>query len=146
MRASAHLARDFALTEQGDLVTGAESRIAALRGFEEVGDRWGLVMSLLPIGSDHSLRGEYAQAIATFERTVALSSELGTEDYLYLSKAGLARERRRSGGLAGAFRDLHAAHRQAREQGQLRLEANILVGLANVHRRAGDLTRSDATT
>ncbi|MGV9338419.1 BTAD domain-containing putative transcriptional regulator [Streptomyces sp. NPDC003688] len=145
VRASAHLARDFALTEQGDLVTGAGSRIAALRGFEEVGDRWGLVMSLLPIGRDHSLRGEYPQAIAVFERTVALSSELGTEDYLYLSKARLARERRRSGDLAGAFRDLHAAHRQARERGQLRLEANILVGLANVYRRAGDLAQSDAT-
>ncbi|MFD5078998.1 BTAD domain-containing putative transcriptional regulator [Streptomyces sp. NPDC058371] len=145
VRAGAHLARDFALTEQGDLVTGAESRIEALRGFEEVGDRWGIVMSLLPIGRDHSLRGEYPQAIATFERTVALSSELGTEDYLYLSKARLARERRRSGDLAGAFRDLHAAHRQAREHGQLRLEANILVGLANVHRRAGDLAQSDAT-
>ncbi|WP_354383470.1 BTAD domain-containing putative transcriptional regulator [Streptomyces sp. PvR034] len=145
VRASAHLARDFALTERGDLVTGADSRIEALRGFERVGDRWGLVMSLLPIGRDHSLRGEYPQAIATFERTVALSSELGTEDYLYLSKARLARERRRSGDLAGAFRDLYAAHRQARERGQLRLEANILVGLANVHRRAGDLARSDAT-
>lgn len=145
VRASAHLARDFALTEQGDLVTGADSRIEALRGFEEVGDRWGLVMSLLPIGRDHSLRGEYPQAIATFERTVALSSELGTEDYLYLSKARLARERRRSGDLAGAFRDLRAAHRQAREHGQLRLEANILVGLANVYRRAGDLAQSDAT-
>ncbi|MBW5481189.1 ATP-binding protein, partial [Streptomyces bambusae] len=145
VRASAHLARDFALTEEGDLVTGAGSRLAALRGFEEVGDRWGLVMSLFPIGRDHSLRGEYPQAIATFERTVALSSELGTEDYLYLSKARLARERRRSGDLEGAFRDLHAAHRQARERGQLRLEANILVGLANVHRRAGDLAQSDAT-
>lgn len=145
VRASAHLARDFALTEQGDLITGAESRIEALRGFEEVGDRWGLVMSLLPIGRDHSLRGEYPQAIATFERTVALSSELGTEDYLYLSKARLARERRRSGDLAGALRDLRAAHRQAREHGQLRLEANILVGLANVYRRAGDLAQSDAT-
>ncbi|MGW7199174.1 BTAD domain-containing putative transcriptional regulator [Streptomyces chryseus] len=145
VRAGAHLARDFALTEQGDLVTGAGSRLAALRGFEEVGDRWGIVMSLFPIGRDHSLRGEYPQAIATFERTVALSSELGTEDYLYLSKARLARERRRSGDLAGAFRDLHAAHRQAREHGQLRLEANILVGLANVHRRAGDLAQSDAT-
>ncbi|MFD0429913.1 hypothetical protein ACFQ60_26970 [Streptomyces zhihengii] len=55
----AHLARDFALTEQGDLVTGADSRLEALRGFEEVGDRWGLVMSLLPVGRDHSLRGEY---------------------------------------------------------------------------------------
>lgn len=145
VRAGAHLARDFALTEQGDLVTGAASRALALRGFEAVGDRWGLVMSLLPIGRDHSLRGEYPEAIATFERCVALSSELGTEDYLYLSKARLARERRRSGDLEGAFRDLYAAHRQARERGQLRLEANILVGLANVHRRAGDLAQSDAT-
>ncbi|MET7620428.1 BTAD domain-containing putative transcriptional regulator [Streptomyces sp. NPDC005408] len=145
VRASAHLARDFALTEQGDLETGVQSRIEALRGFEAVGDRWGIVLALMPIGRDHSLRGEHAPAIATFERAVALSSELGTEDYLYLSKARLARERRRSGDLEGAFRDLHAAHRQARERGQLRLEANILVGLANVHRLSGDVDQANRT-
>ncbi|MER8096148.1 BTAD domain-containing putative transcriptional regulator [Streptomyces goshikiensis] len=92
--------------------------------------------------------GEAASFLGTalgLWRGEALSSELGTEDYLYLSKARLARERRRSGDLEGAFRDLYAAHRQARERGQLRLEANILVGLANVHRRAGDLAQSDAT-
>ncbi|MEU9912823.1 BTAD domain-containing putative transcriptional regulator [Streptomyces sp. NPDC051001] len=145
VRASAHLTRDFALTEQGDLETGVASRIEALRGFEAVGDRWGIVLALMPIGRDHSLRGEYASAIATFERAVVLSSELGTEDYLYLSKARLARERRRSGDLDGAFRDLRAAHRQARERGQLRLEANILVGLANAHRMSGDVDRANRT-
>ncbi|MFF7449164.1 MULTISPECIES: BTAD domain-containing putative transcriptional regulator [unclassified Streptomyces] len=145
VRASAHLARDFALTEQGDLETGAHSRAEALRGFEAVGDRWGIVLALMPIGRDHSLRGEHAPAIATFERAVALSSELGTEDHLYLSKARLARERRRSGDLDGAFRDLRAAHRQARERGQLRLEANILVGLANAHRMSGDLEEANRT-
>ncbi|WP_307814080.1 BTAD domain-containing putative transcriptional regulator [Streptomyces sp. N35] len=145
IRAGAHLAHDFALTEQGDLDSGKESRAEALRGFEQVGDRWGIVLALLPVGTAHSLRAEYPQAIATWERAVALSSELGTEDYLYLSKARLARERRRSGDIEGAFRDLRAAHRQARERGQLRLEANILVGLANAHRRAGDLVQSDAT-
>ncbi|MCX5333837.1 MULTISPECIES: BTAD domain-containing putative transcriptional regulator [unclassified Streptomyces] len=145
VRASAHLARDFALTEQGDLETGVPSRIEALRGFEAVGDRWGIVLALMPIGRDHSLRGEHASAIATFERAVVLSSELGTEDYLYLSKARLARERRRSGDLDGAFRDLRAAHRQARERGQLRLEANILVGLANAHRMSGDVDQANRT-
>ncbi|MFD3842996.1 BTAD domain-containing putative transcriptional regulator [Streptomyces sp. NPDC058642] len=145
VRASAHLARDFALTEQGDLETGVASRIEALRGFEAVGDRWGIVLALMPIGRDHSLRGEHASAIATFERAVVLSSELGTEDYLYLSKARLARERRRSGDLEGAFRDLRAAHRQARERGQLRLEANILVGLANAHRMSGDVDQANRT-
>lgn len=145
VRASAHLARDFALTEQGDLETGVPSRIEALRGFEAVGDRWGIVLALMPIGRDHSLRGEYAPAVATFERAVVLSSELGTEDYLYLSKARLARERRRSGDLDGAFRDLRAAHRQARERGQLRLEANILVGLANAYRMSGDVDQANRT-
>ncbi|MGW0738490.1 BTAD domain-containing putative transcriptional regulator [Streptomyces sp. NPDC002817] len=145
VRASAHLARDFALTEKGDLETGVPSRIEALRGFEAVGDRWGIVLALMPIGRDHSLRGEHDSAIATFERAVVLSSELGTEDYLYLSKARLARERRRSGDLDGAFRDLRAAHRQARERGQLRLEANILVGLANAHRMSGDVDQANRT-
>ncbi|NUR83633.1 MAG: AfsR/SARP family transcriptional regulator, partial [Nonomuraea sp.] len=106
VRASAHWARDFLLTEQGDLHSGAASRQEALHGFEEAGDRWGLVISLLPLARDHSLRGEHVPAIAALERAVALSSELGTEDHLYLSRARLARERRRSGDLGGALRDI----------------------------------------
>ncbi|WP_433242568.1 BTAD domain-containing putative transcriptional regulator [Streptosporangium sp. CA-135522] len=145
VRASAHWAQDLALTEQGDLWAGAHARREALRGFEEVGDRWGLVMSLLPLGRDHSLRGEYDQAIALLERAVAISSELGSEDYLYLSRARLARERRRSGDLDGALRDILAARRQASDRGHRRLEANILVGLANLHRRAGDLKQANHT-
>ncbi|MFI0963866.1 BTAD domain-containing putative transcriptional regulator [Streptomyces sp. NPDC021080] len=143
VRAGAHLAYDFVLTERGDLRTGAASRLAALRGFEEVGDRWGLVMSLLPIGRDHSLRGAHAQAIATFERVVVLSSELGTDDYLDLGRVRLARERRRSGDLVGARRDLEWAQDRARERGHRRLEANIVAGLANLHRREGDLAGAD---
>lgn len=144
-RASAHWARDFALTEQGDLAAGAHDRQEALRGFEEVGDRWGLVMSLLPLSRDHSLLGEYGQAIALLERAVAISSELGAEDYLYLTRARLARERRRSGDLDGALRDILAARRQAADRGHRRLEANILVGLANLHRRSGDLDQANRT-
>ncbi|MGI5284625.1 AfsR/SARP family transcriptional regulator [Nonomuraea polychroma] len=143
VRASAHWARDFLLTEQGDLHSGAASRQEALRGFEEVGDRWGLVISLLPLARDHSLRGEHGPAIAALERAVALSSELGTEDHLYLSRVRLARERRRNGDLDGALRDIQALHRRARELGHRRMEVNILVGLANVHRLRGDLERAD---
>jgi predicted ATPase len=145
IRASAHWAKDFLLTEEGDLRSGTASRRAALAGFEEVGDRWGLVLSLLPLGRDHSLRSEHAPAIAAFERAVVLSSELGVEDYLYLSRARLARERRRSGDLDGALRDIGAAQRRARERGHRRMEANILVGLANVHRLGGDLAQADRT-
>ncbi|HUR09597.1 MAG TPA: BTAD domain-containing putative transcriptional regulator [Nonomuraea sp.] len=143
VRASAQWAWDFVLTQQGDLRTGAAARLEALRGFEAVGDRWGLVMSLLNIGRDHSLRGEYGPAIAAFERAVAISSELGTEEYLFSTKSRLAQERMRSGDLDGALRDIRAAQRQAKELGHRRLEANLLSTIADVHCVAGDPEQAD---
>ncbi|MFI7701697.1 BTAD domain-containing putative transcriptional regulator [Nonomuraea sp. NPDC049480] len=143
VRASAQWAWDFVLTQRGDLRTGAAARLEALRGFEAVGDRWGLVMSLLNVGRDHSLRGEYSPAIAAFERAVAISSELGTEEYLFSTKSRLAQERMRSGDLDGALRDIHAARRQAKERGHRRLEANLLSTIADVHCVAGDTEQAD---
>ncbi|MFD3945379.1 BTAD domain-containing putative transcriptional regulator [Streptomyces sp. NPDC058579] len=143
VRASAHWAHDFVLREQGDVESGAEARRAALRGFEEVGDRWGLVMTLLPTGGHHSLRGEHDAAMAAFERAVAISEELGTEEHLLWTKARLARERRRTGDLEGALRDIRAALRQGKERGHRRLEVGMLSALAAVHRALGDLPRAD---
>ncbi|MFF9011989.1 ATP-binding protein [Streptomyces sp. NPDC014870] len=143
VRASAYWAHDFVLSEQGDLESGAEARAAALRGFEEVGDRWGLVMSLLPLGRDHSLRGEYGPALAAFERAVVISSELGTEEHLTWTKFRLSQERSRSGDHEGAVSDILAAQRQARERGHRRVEAGLLPQLAYAYRRAGDLDRAE---
>ncbi|MBC6461093.1 winged helix-turn-helix domain-containing protein [Actinomadura sp. HBU206391] len=145
VRASAHWAQNFVLTEQGDLETGAHARQEALRGFEAVGDRWGLVMSLLAVGRGPSLRGEFDRSIAVFERAVAISSELGTEDYLNWTRTRLARERMRSGDLDGSLRDIHAIQRRARERGHRRHEATVLFSLANLHRRTGDLVRAEQT-
>ncbi|MFE5629739.1 BTAD domain-containing putative transcriptional regulator [Streptomyces sp. NPDC056543] len=143
VRASAHWAHDFVLTEQGDLESGAEARAAALRGFEEVGDRWGLLMSLLPLGRDHSLRAEYGPALAVFERAVAISSELGTEEHLTWTKYRLPLERTRCGDHDEALRDIHAAQRLARERGFRRMEAGLLPALAYAHRAVGDVDRAD---
>ncbi|MFG2769718.1 BTAD domain-containing putative transcriptional regulator [Streptomyces sp. NPDC048350] len=143
VRASAYWAHDFVLTEQGDLESGAEARAAALRGFEEVGDRWGLLMSLLLLGRDHSLRGDHGPALLVFERAVAISSELGTEEHLTWTKFRLSQERSRSGDHEGALRDVHAALRQARERGLRRMEAGLLIQLAYAHRAAAELDRAD---
>ncbi|MFD9036145.1 BTAD domain-containing putative transcriptional regulator [Streptomyces sp. NPDC059567] len=143
VRASAYWAHDFVLSEQGDRETGAHARREALRGFEEVGDRWGLVMSLLPTGSTHSLRGEHDRALVAFERAVAISSELGTEEHLLWTKYRLAMERIRIGDLDGALRDIHAAERQAEERGHRRVEAGLLQVRAVAYRAAGDLARAD---
>ncbi|MDG4820813.1 BTAD domain-containing putative transcriptional regulator [Asanoa sp. WMMD1127] len=142
-RASALWAHDFVLNEQGDLHTGTAARHEALRLFEQVGDRWGLVMCLLPIGRDHALRGDYPEAIALFERAAAVSAELGTDEHIYFSKDVLARCRARSGDLEGARDDILAASRQARQQGQRRLEARFLCSLASHYSHLGDIDSAD---
>ncbi|MGW6272357.1 AfsR/SARP family transcriptional regulator [Streptomyces sp. NPDC055060] len=145
VRASAHWARDFVLTGRGEQPAGAASRRAALRGFEEVGDRWGINLALLAVGGDHSLRGEHAEAIAAYARAVTVSGELGAEDDLFNSRARLAAERLRGGDREGALRDIRAAQRQAKERGYRRMEAELLFGLADLYRRSGELDRAEAT-
>ncbi|MEV8353541.1 BTAD domain-containing putative transcriptional regulator [Streptomyces niveus] len=144
-RAAAHAARDFVLARRGEQLAGADSRREALRGFEEVGDRWGMGMALLSVGRDHSLRGEHTEAVAAFERAVAISSELGAEDDMFVSRGRLAAERMRGGDLAGALRDIRAAQRQAKERGYRRMEAEIEFSLAELHLRSGDLAAADGT-
>ncbi|MEU6584072.1 BTAD domain-containing putative transcriptional regulator [Nocardia sp. NPDC046763] len=143
VRASAQLARDIALTGQGRLHEGAAARREALRGFEIVGDRWGLGMALLAVGRAHSLQGDHDQARAAYARAVTLASELGTEDDIVAARTALADERMRSGELAEAARDIDAAQRLAADQSFPRLSAVILLTSAELHRRTGDITRSD---
>ncbi|MEC3916008.1 BTAD domain-containing putative transcriptional regulator [Nocardia sp. CDC160] len=143
VRASAYLARDIALTGQGRLPAGADARREALRGFETVGDRWGLGMTLLAIGRAHSLRGEHDRALTAYGRAVALASELGTEDDMYAARTALAEERMRAGDPAEAERDIEAAQRLAADQGLARLAAVILLSAAELHRRRGDIARAD---
>ncbi|WP_433562222.1 ATP-binding protein [Nocardia sp. CA-151230] len=143
VRASAQLARDIALTGQGRLHEGAAARREALRGFEIVGDRWGLGMALLAVGRAHSLQGDHDQARAAYARAVTLASELGTEDDIVAARTALADERMRGGELAEAARDIDAAQRLAADQGFSRLSAVILLTSAELHRRTGDIARSD---
>ncbi|MFI6503855.1 BTAD domain-containing putative transcriptional regulator [Nonomuraea typhae] len=138
VRASAHWARDFLLVEKGDPVTGIGSRRAALRGFEELGDRWGLVMCYLDLGREHALEGDFEQAIPAYERALAIATELGTEEHLYYAWAALSTGRMRNGDLDGARRDLVAAREQALARGMHRLANGLLSYLAAAYRRAGD--------
>ncbi|MEH1166248.1 BTAD domain-containing putative transcriptional regulator [Micromonospora sp. CPCC 205539] len=143
VRASAHWARDFLLSERGDPYSGAESRREALRGFEEVGDRWGLVMSYLSMGREHTLRGEFSLSIADYERALAVATELGTEQHLFSTCAALSMARIRAGDIEGALLGLQAAQRQAMVRGHRRL-ANSLWGYrASAHCRAGEIEQAD---
>ncbi|WP_203934664.1 BTAD domain-containing putative transcriptional regulator [Virgisporangium ochraceum] len=145
VRATANWAHNFTLVEAGDLDGGLRARELALRGFEEVGDRWGIVMGLLAQGRGPSLRGDFATSVALFERAVAVSAELGTEDYLYWTRNRLARERMRAGDLEGSWRDLSAMRERTAALGHRRRDAGLLFSVANWQRRAGELDASEAS-
>ncbi|WP_280183158.1 BTAD domain-containing putative transcriptional regulator [Nocardia cyriacigeorgica] len=129
--------------ELGDPRTPTELRAAALAEFESVGDRWGLGITLLAIGQEHSLHGRSAEAITAFERGVALSAELHAAD-LFHCRAALISERMRSGDLPGAWCDIEAARHQAHELGDRRTAADLLFSVAEWHRRCGDSAAADA--
>ncbi|MEV4897236.1 AfsR/SARP family transcriptional regulator, partial [Nonomuraea sp. NPDC055795] len=143
VRASGHLAHDFLLTEQGDPHSGADSRRAALRGFEELGDRWGLVMSNLSLGREHMLTGDHTQAITRYERALAIATELGTEELLHDTWAALSKARMHDGDLDGARCDLKAARLQAQTLGHRRMENSLLSPLAATFRREGNHKEAD---
>ncbi|MEW2443858.1 ATP-binding protein [Micromonospora marina] len=143
IRASALWAYDFVRTEQGDLQSGAHARHEALRGFEEVGDRWGTILCLLAIGTEHAGRKESAEAFASFERAVAIGAELNTEKLVGQTKATLALLKARCGDFEGARDDILAWIHQARVRGQRRLEPHLLWVLAKVCTRQGDIEAAD---
>ncbi|MEU0544021.1 BTAD domain-containing putative transcriptional regulator, partial [Nocardia sp. NPDC005978] len=144
VRASAHLARDLALTGRGEPIAGAAERREALRAFEITGERWGLGVVLLGIGRAHGLAGEHERAIAAFARAVALASETGMEDDLFVSRAELTRARMRAGDLTGAAADIEAAQRQSEELGYARLREVLGFSRAEAYRRTGEVERAAA--
>ncbi|MGV9411740.1 AfsR/SARP family transcriptional regulator [Nocardia sp. NPDC003693] len=144
VRASAHMARDLAFTGRGEPRAGAVERREALRAFEITGDRWGLGVVLLGVGRAHGLAGAHEQAIAAFGRAVALASETGMEDDLFVSRSELVHARMRAGDLDGASADIEAAQRQSEELGHARLREVLGFSRAEAYRRAGDAERADA--
>ena len=137
-RACTYLVESFIHYDRGDWPRLATATSEALRTFEETGDRVFTAMALSGVARVHSFEGDLDAAIAAFERAIALAPP-GDLSYL----VGLASERMRAGDLAGARRDLAIAQRLAAESGQPMLEVVTAMGLAELHRRAGDPARSD---
>lgn len=140
--AAAAWARAVFRNDQGDWTGAAAERTRALRGFEEVGDRAGLAFMLARVAQDHALQGEHDQAVAALARCVTLAAEVGSAEEISY-RARLGAQRLRAGDLDGARRDLDTALRQAVERGQPQLRIEALVGLADLHRRAGEPDRAE---
>ncbi|SEG88575.1 Predicted ATPase [Nonomuraea solani] len=127
--------------ERADHDGGATAMAAASRAFEETGDRWWTAKTLIGMAQIHALRGEHDEAVAAYERSVAIAIDLGSQDEVS-TRLGLAAARMRGGDLAGARRDVETAERAAWERGQPMLEIEVLGGLAELYRRSGEVERA----
>ncbi|GHF74540.1 putative ATPase/DNA-binding SARP family transcriptional activator [Amycolatopsis bartoniae] len=141
-RSAAQWVRGFMLDGAGDLDGSERARAEALAGFREVGDRWGVSMTVAMQASSHSLRGRHAEAIAGYEQGLELARELSSAEDAVQQLTRLANERYRSGDVEGAWRDLEEGLRLADEDGELEHQALVRFTVLDLARCDGDFARA----
>ncbi|MEU7989461.1 BTAD domain-containing putative transcriptional regulator [Streptosporangium canum] len=127
---------------RGDRESSATAIAAALHAFEETGDRWWTAKTLYGLAQIHAITGDHGQAITAYEHSIAIATDLGSQDEVS-TRLGLATERMRAGDLAGARHDIETAERAAWQRGQPVLEIDVLGCLAELYRRSGEVERAD---
>jgi predicted ATPase/DNA-binding SARP family transcriptional activator len=128
--------------ELGDRESSATAMTTALRLFEEVGDRWWAAKALYGLAQIHAIAGDHAQAITAYEHSLAIATDLGSQDEVSI-RLGLAVERMRAGDLTGAKHDIETAERAAWQRGQPVLEIEVCGVQAELYRRSGEIERAD---
>jgi predicted ATPase/DNA-binding SARP family transcriptional activator len=118
VRAGIRMMHAFSSMSLGRLEGAAGECAEALAGFEAIGDRWGMAMSLTGQADLASLDGDHARAITALERAARLSRELTDWEDTAQVYANLARSRSRMGDLEGALADIARAERIARGTGE----------------------------
>ncbi|MEU7003832.1 BTAD domain-containing putative transcriptional regulator [Nonomuraea sp. NPDC046570] len=142
-RACAHWVESFIRGDRGDWAGSVRSRDRALSLYEQLGERYGHAVTLAGIARAHSMAGDHSSAIAALTKSLDLVVPLRLfEEELYFRTA-LAFEHARLGDLAGAWREIEEAKRRAGGRGPLHSEIELLLCVADLHRRAGDLDRAD---
>jgi predicted ATPase len=121
-------------TEQAD----AEMR-AALDGFRELGERWGIGFSLSALGDMAAARGEFGQAVRWQREAIALVREVGIQEDLPQLEVKLAHQLWLAGDRDEAHRMLKQARQSAEDVGLTEVMASVEYGYATVARAEGDL-------
>jgi tetratricopeptide (TPR) repeat protein len=115
---------------------------AALAGFEEVGDRWGLVFTLFELAEVLANRDAAAEAVTALERARRLGAELGGGEEIpapLMLLVRLGRLRVHTGDLTGARADLDEARTIAEGLGDPVALARVHGALGAMSCRQGDL-------
>ena len=112
---------------------------AALAGFRQVGDRWGIAMCLAQSAGLSLLDGDRTGAIDAYDEAGSLMRELGASDDAGQTAARKAMVLAAEGELDAARATLLRAQEAAQRSGSALSESLITLGLADVDRLRGDL-------
>ena len=77
-RATARLGQAFLAENEGHAAEAEREALGALEEYRALGDRWGQAMALGQLSERRTLRGDHAGAVAAYEESIALVSQLGT--------------------------------------------------------------------
>lgn len=107
--------------------------------FERIGDQWHLGMVHNNIGQLHRGRGQYSDAIAAYQRSIAISTEVGYSAGVANGLMGLGTSRLESGDFQRGREDLLEAQRRFAALGQSMYLPEIHRSLAVAELQAGNV-------
>ncbi|MFC6020311.1 BTAD domain-containing putative transcriptional regulator [Plantactinospora solaniradicis] len=144
LRGSLRTKRTGTSTGTGTDIDAAEQDYAAaLAGFREIGDRWGIGIAVAGLADSSALRGDNTAAIGYLEEALRLATELGARDDTTHMSFRLSLLRCRAGDLAGARADLDRAAHEAHLAGFPARQALLGLGEGELARRGGDLATAE---
>ncbi|GAB3426510.1 BTAD domain-containing putative transcriptional regulator [Flindersiella endophytica] len=129
---------------EGEVEASRTDFRAAKEVFRELGDRWGLAMTMRVDASTLSLEGDHAGAIAAFEDALRLIRELGSVDDEAETMIRIASERARAGEVERARREIREALALAEYYGQSESMVWAHCALAEIAVAVGDLAEGRA--
>ncbi|WP_157246666.1 BTAD domain-containing putative transcriptional regulator [Nonomuraea typhae] len=130
------LARGVLAMNTGHAAEAARILPAALSGFEELGERWGLATTLSTLNAARQRSGEPA-APELAERATRYFRELGMPEHSMENDVAAALHRARAGDADGGRRQLTDLLDRAGRAGSAESAAQVRLGLAQLEWRAG---------
>jgi predicted ATPase/DNA-binding SARP family transcriptional activator len=123
----------------GDIESAAEDLTEAYSLFTELGDRWGLIVSLAGLADVAIARGQAGEAVQLLEEARGYASEGLATNWGQTMRVAIGRARARAGDIDGARGDLEQGVRFAKLIGEFDDAAAGYVELAEIARGEGDL-------
>ncbi|MDP9868457.1 MULTISPECIES: BTAD domain-containing putative transcriptional regulator [Streptosporangium] len=136
-RSLALLAQGVLAMNTGHAAEATEVLARALTGFEELGERWGLAITLSTLNSALQRAGEPAGAPALAERATRYFRELGMPEHTMENEVAAALHQAQAGDVDGGRRQLTDLLDQVERTGSAESRAQVRLGLARLERRAG---------